>query len=115
MKFEEALEIISKEFETRRIVDTCHSIVTGMSYDGAEGFHVALYVNAEGEAIISDLGGTKNFFYHEITLEEWEVMCRENGMEFINGSIVRRFKSMKDLFEYIDFLDRISDKYFTLN
>ena len=113
MDYIKALEIIEKEFETRQESSHNKIIKTGLTYDGCNGFCVSIY-DDNGVALITDLGETKEVF-DEVSKAEWEELCKEHGFEFRHWSIVREFSSINDLYEYIKFLDFISDKYFKLD
>ena len=80
MTYEEALEIVKSEFKTIKDAAHCHVIVTGLTYDGCNGFCVCLYNTGE-KTILSDMGET-NAFFDEVEDEEWEKLCAENGIEF---------------------------------
>ena len=110
VRYEEALVIIEEEFETRRESSHNKIIMTGLTYDGCRGFCVSIY-DDNGVAIITDLGETKEVF-DEVTKEEWIKLCTENNFEFRHWRIVRVFDSINDLYDFIKFLDMISDKYF---
>ena len=113
MKYKEALILIEKEFETRQESSHNKIIKTGLTYDGCNGFCVSIY-DDNGVALITDLGETKEIF-DEVSKAEWEELCEEHGFEFRHWRIVREFSSINDLYEYIKFLDFISDKYFKLD
>lgn len=112
MTYKEALEIIEEEFET--IKESSHNriIITGLTYDGCQGFCVSIY-DDNGEAIITDLGETKEVF-DEVSLEKWINLCNEHNFEFRHWRIVRKFNSISDLYEFIEFIDFISNNYFEL-
>ena len=110
MTYEKALEIIEEEFETMRESSNNKIIRTGLTYDGCRGFCVSIY-NDNGMAIITDLGETKEVF-DEVTEEEWIKLCEENNFEFRHWRIVRVFNCIEDLYDFIKFLDMISDKFF---
>ena len=109
MTYEEALEIVEAEFETRPDSDHSKIIKTHMTYDGCTGFCVVVY-NEEGVAILTDMGETAQFF-DEVPDEEWESLCREGGCVFARGRIKKRIESIEDVYDYIRFLDEISDRY----
>ena len=113
MDYIKALEIIEKEFETRQESSHNKIIKTGLTYNGCNGFCVSIY-DDNGVALITDLGETKEVF-DEVSKAEWEELCKEHGFEFRHWRIVREFSSINDLYEYIKFLDFISDKYFKLD
>lgn len=109
MNYNEALSLIEKEFET--IKDSSHSKVirTGLTYDGCNGFCVCVY--DYGDVVkITDMSETRYFFF-EVEDEEWEKLCKKHGFELNGWRIERVFNSMNDLYEYIAFIDMISDKY----
>lgn len=110
MEYLKALEIIEKEFET--IYESSHNKIvrTGLTYDGCRGFCVSIY-DKEGEALLTDLGITKDVF-DEVEKEEWESLCKEHNFEFAHWSITRKFTCIEDLYEYIRFLDFCSDKFY---
>ena len=113
MTYDEALELVKEEYETKRITDNCYKIKTGLTYDGCRGFSVTLYTDGE-EIILSDLGNTKEVF-DEVDAEEWEELCESHGFEFNRYRIIRRFSSTDDVYQYIKFLDFVSDKFFPLD
>jgi hypothetical protein len=110
MTFEEAIKITEEDFEL--IKDTPHTrlVRTGLTYDGAKGFCVMLYDKGD-RAIITDCGETKEVF-DEVTEDEWKKLCKENGTEFNHWRIEKDFNGIEDLYEYIKFIDMISDKFF---
>jgi hypothetical protein len=109
MTYERAIEIIEKEFSLRDNSLNTKIIKTGMTYDGANSFCVCLY-NSDKGVIITDLGKTKDIF-DEVTKEEWESLCKEHNFKFEHWKIVRDFVSVKDVYDFIEFLDFISNKY----
>jgi hypothetical protein len=113
MEYKKAVELIEKEYETIRESSHNKIIRTGLTYDGCRGFCVSIY-DDNGVALITDLGETKEVF-DEVSKAEWEELCEEHGFEFRHWRIVREFSSINDLYEYIKFLDFISDKYFKLD
>jgi hypothetical protein len=114
MTYEEALAIVRSEYETRREAAHCEVVKTGLTYDGCNGMCVTIYNYDDRGPVISDIGETQYFFF-EVPKEEWEKLCAENGFEFNHYRIEKPFTCIDDLFEYIDFIDRISDKYFDLD
>lgn len=114
MTYEEALTIIKSEFETRRDAPHCEIIKTGLTYDGCEGFCVTIYNYPDRGPVLSDLGETKEIF-DEVEKEEWEALCAENGFEFNHWRIEKPFTCLEDAYDYINFLDMISDKYFYID
>lgn len=109
MTYEEALEMIEEEFETIYNAPRCKVLRTGMTYNGANGFCVSVYDSDDG-VIITDLGQTKEIF-DEVTVEEWTALCEEHGFKFVHWRIVREFKGMQDVYDFIEFLDLVSTKY----
>lgn len=63
--------------------------------------------------MLTDLGETKEIF-DEVTGEKWTGLCNEHGFEFNSWSIEKNFNSNDDVYDYIAFLDYISDKFFPL-
>ena len=110
MKYEEALALVQEEYETKRDSDHSHVICTGLTYNGCEGFCVVLYKDANGEAIITDMGETKEVF-SEVPEKYWINLCKKAKCEFRHWSIVRKFRSIDDLDKYIRFLDKVSDRF----
>ena len=113
MTYEEALEIVKSEFKTIKDAAHCHIIITGLTYDGCNGFCVCLYNTGE-KTILSDMGET-NAFFDEVEDEEWEKLCAENGVEFNHWRMEKDFEKIDDVYDFISFLDMISDKYFYLD
>lgn len=109
MIYEEALKIIKQDFETRKETSHNEIIYTGYTYDGCNGFCVSIY-DDNGIAIVTDLGETKEIFY-DVNEEEWITLCNEYNFEFRHWSIVREFNSISDVYEYIEFLNFVSNKY----
>ena len=110
IKYEDVLKLVKEEFETRKDAPHCEIVKTGLTYDGCSGFCVAIY-NYGDVVKISDLGETKEVF-DEVTEEQWADTCKRNGFEFNHWRIERVFNSMEDLYEFIQFLDAISDLFF---
>ena len=113
MTFEEAIKITEEEFELVARTERTRTVKTGLTYNGANGFCVMLYDKGD-HTIITDSGETKEVF-DEVTDEEWEALCRENGFEFNHWHIETPFNSIEDLHRFISFLDEVSDKFFTLD
>ena len=109
MNYSEALALVQSEFKTTKYASNCYVIRTNKTYNGANGFCVTLY-NKGDKVVLSDLGETKEIF-DEVPKETWESLCKENGFEFNRWSIENDFISLDDVYEYIDFLDKISDTY----
>ena len=109
MTYEKAIEIVEKEFSLKDNSFNSKIIKTGMTYDGFNSFCACLY-NSDNGVIITDLGKTKDIF-DEVTQEEWVALCEEHNFRFERWKIVREFNSIKDVYEYIEFLDFISCKY----
>lgn len=109
MTYQRAIEIIEKEFSLKDNTENTKFIKTGMTYDGFNHFCACLY-NADNGVIITDLGKTKDIF-DEVSQEEWAKLCKERGFRFEHWSIVRDFESIKDVYDFIGFLDFISNKY----
>ena len=109
MTYEQALEIIEKEFDTRRETPHNKIIMTGLTYDGFNSFCVSIY-NKDGTAILTDLGITKDVF-DEVPEEDWIELCEQNGFKFNHWSIQRIFSKIEDVEDFIVFLDKISCKY----
>lgn len=109
MNYEQALEIIEKEFKT--IPDSPHNkiIKTGLTYDGFNSFCACIY-NKDGVAILTDLGKTKDVF-DEVSQEDWTNLCKQNRFEFNHWSIQRVFTKIEDVYDFIKFLDDVSCKY----
>ena len=109
MTYEKALEIIESEFETLKESSHNKIVRTNMTYNGYNSFCVSIY-NCNGIAILTDLGTTKDVF-DEVAEEEWRELCQNHGFEFNHWSIRRDFNKIEDLYDYIEFLDFISRKY----
>ena len=109
MTYENALQIIETEFETR--TDSPHNkiIKTGLTYNGCNGFCVSVYNSPRG-VLITDLGQTKEIF-DEVSEDEWIALCNEHGFAFNHWCITRPFTTIKDVHEFIEFLDFVSDKF----
>lgn len=113
MDFEKVLELAREEFELIKDSGHCYVVRTGLTYDGCEGFCVALYKKENGEVVITDLGETKEVFC-DVTEEEWQELCLYHGFEFNRWRIEKPFTSMEDLFSFIGFLDYVSDLFFNV-
>jgi hypothetical protein len=109
MTYEKALEIIESEFETRNGSPLYKVIKTGMTYDGCTGFFVCIY-NSERGVILTDMGETKEFF-DRVGEDEWKELCIGHGFRFVHYSITREFTKTQDVYDFINFLNLISDKY----
>ena len=110
MTYNEGLALVKTEYETIKDSTYNEIIITGLTYDGCNGFCVSVY-NKDGEAIITDLGETSHFF-DEITEEEWIKDCTEHGFEFNHWRIERKLSSIDDVYDFINFIDFISDREF---
>ena len=113
MTYEEVLKIVSEEFEL--INDSIHNKIvrTGLTYDGCRGFCVSIY-NKGDSVVITDLGETKEVF-DEVEKEEWIKLCTEHGYMWNHWRIEKEFTCIEDLYDYIKFIDFISDKYFEID
>ena len=110
MTYNEILDLVRTEFETMKEAPHCEIVKTGLTYDGCNGFCVAIY-NYGDVVKITDLGETKEIF-DQLTEAQWIDACTTNGFEFNHWRIERTFNSMEDLYEYIKFIDVISDTFF---
>ena len=110
MTYEEALALVRTKYRTIRDSNHAEIIQTGMTYDGCNGFCVALYNDGE-RVYLTDFGETKEVF-DEVSERAWESLCKKNGFEFNHWHIEHSFSSIKDISCFIAFLDRISKKYF---
>jgi hypothetical protein len=113
MTYKDAIEIVGAEFELRHHTSVTKAIRTGRTLDGCNGFTIILY-NKGDKVILTDIGNTKDVF-DEVPKEEWEELCKTHGFEFLNWSIVRDFTGLQDVYDYIDFLDVVADKYCPLD
>ena len=113
MTYNEAVALVSAEFETRRVADHVMAIRTNMTYDGNTGFSVLIYDNGK-EVYLTDIGQTKEIF-NEVSEPEWVELCRERGFAFNHWRIEHKLESMDDVYEYIEFLDFISDKFWEID
>ncbi|MBO5327979.1 MAG: NUDIX domain-containing protein [Clostridia bacterium] len=107
--FEEALKTIEKEFETRYDAPNCRMLRTNLTYDGANELCVALYDDG-GKIMLTDGGYTKDVFW-ETDHDEWKELCELGAFTFNNYRIERPFKSMQDVYDFIDFLLTLADVY----
>jgi len=112
MTYQDALPLVKHEFETMRENSRYVIIRTGLTYDGCQGFCVALY-DLDKKAIITDFGATKDAF-DEVEDETWQALCEERGFRFSQWRIERDFHSPDDVHTFIQFLDELSDRFFTL-
>ena len=110
MTYNEILDLVRTEFDTIKDAPHCEIVRTGLTYDGCTGFCVAIY-NYGDVVKISDIGETKEVF-DEVTESQWKDLCSKNGFEFNHWRIERVFNSMEDLYDFIKFLDTISDAFF---
>lgn len=113
MNYSEALKLVKTEFETRRDCGHCEIIRTNLTYDGCNGFCVVIY-DKGSHVILSDMGETKEIF-DEVTEEEWKELCASHGFEFNHWHIEKVLNSLDDVYDYINFIDFISDKFFLLD
>ena len=113
MTYNEAVALISAEFKTYRIADHVRGVCTNMTYNGDAGFYVAIYDDGK-KVFLTDLGETKEIF-DEVQLSEWEELCNEHGFTFKHWHIEHKLESMDDVYEYIRFLDFISDKFWDID
>lgn len=112
MTYQEALILVKSEFETLRESSHNEIVLTGLTYDGSCGFCVSLY-DQDGKAIITDLGETKEVF-DEVEKKTWQALCEENGFRFNRWRIERDFNALDDLYAFIAFLDKISDRFYVI-
>ena len=110
MTFEEALSIVEGEFETRYTAPHGRAIRTHLTYDGFNGLSVELCDN-HGEAVLTDGGITKDIFFEVENEDEWRELCEAHGFEFNRWNIERKFSGISDVYDYIDFLLLVCDKY----
>ncbi len=111
MEFSKALMFVQAKYETSRESDHCYLIYTGLTYDGCTGFCVNLYRDENGEAIITDLGATKDF-YDEVTEQDWKKRCKRAGFEFNHWHIELKYEKIGDVAKFIKFIDSIADEFF---
>ena len=111
MTYQEALAIVRTKYETRRSGPHCELVITGLTYDGCNGFSVHIYNYDDRGPVITEIGETKEI-YDEVKEEEWKALCAENGYEFNCWRIEKPFTCLEDLDNYIEFLDGVCDKYF---
>ena len=110
MTYEKALAMIETEFETIKGGADCYrGIRTGLTYDGFNPFCVNIY-NSENGVVLSDFGNTKEVF-DEVDEGEWTALCEAHGFRFDHGKIVREFKAVTDVADFILFLDLVSTKF----
>lgn len=107
--FEEAVERVGKKFDLMRDSSHCYTVLTGKTFDGYHGYSVNLY-NYGDRIVITDCGDTKDVF-DEVEDEEWEALCKEYGFTRSHYRIERQFRSHLDLYDYIEFMDRIADRF----
>ena len=107
--FEEARERVEKKFEL--LYDSPHAyiILTNKTFDGYNGYTVALYRYGD-RIVLSDIGETSQIC-DEVTVEEWEALCAEYGFTYSHYRIEREFRSLLDLYDYIEFLDIVADRF----
>ena len=113
MTYKEALALVKSEYDTCRDAEHCEIILTGLTYDGCNGFCVCLY-NEGDRVILTDMGETKDVF-DEVSEEEWTALCSEAGFDFRHWHIEREFHSLDDVELYIAFLDAVSNLYFQID
>lgn len=110
MTYQEAVALAATEFELKR--DTSHTtlVLTGLTYDGCNGFCVMIYDMGD-HAVVTDIGETKEHF-DEVTEEEWKDLCASHGFAFNHWRIERDIRSTQDIYDFIEFLDFVSDKFY---
>lgn len=113
MTYEEALALVKSEYDTLRDAGHCEIILTGLTYDGCNGFCVCLY-NEGDRVILTDMGETKDVF-DEVSEEEWTALCSEAGFVFRHWHIEREFHSLEDVALYIAFLDAVSNLFWNID
>lgn len=110
MIYQDALNLIHKEFETRFGSDENNRVIRiYKTFDGVNEFYISIE-NLGEETLLTDDGITKDIFF-EVEEEAWKKLCEKNGFAFNRWHIERKFLSMNDLYEYIRFLDFIADRY----
>ena len=114
MTYEKALESIRAEFDTRKEAAHCEIIKTGLTYNGCNGFCVALYSDNERGIMLTDLGETKEIF-DEVTEDEWRSIAEEAGCRFRNWRLERDYNGMDDVYAFIKLLDDISERFFDID
>ena len=119
MDFQQALELIKTEYEVRKCADHAYYIRTHLTLDGCNFFSIMLYHDESGyyqsgDLILTDTGNTHYVFF-EAPLEEWQALCDKYGFSLVKYSICRPFTGMQDLYDFIDFLNVISDIYCPLD
>lgn len=111
MIYQDALNLIHKEIETRYVDEDCRALRINLTYDGYSGLYIVVF-NKDGEAFLSDEAETKNVFWEHVNATEWGAFCEANGFTFNRHmSIERKFTSINDVYDFIDFLMMISEKY----
>ncbi len=114
MTYSEALELVKSEFELIKDSDHSYIVRTGLTYDGCNGFCVVVYKKNDGRVVLTDMGRTKEIF-DEVTEEEWQELCESHGFEFNHWRIEHSLDCIEDVYNYIRFIDWISDKFFMLD
>lgn len=109
MTFNEAQEIVEREFKTRYVAPHAIAIRVNQSYNGYEMFYIELY--DDGDEIFLDDGGYTKEYFAEVSEEEWILLCKKHGFEFRQWRILRRFRSNKDVYAFIDFLKAVCDRF----
>ena len=109
MTYTEALTLIKTEFETRKVAPHCEIIKTNRTLNGYNSFSINLYQGFD-KVILSDLGATKDVF-DEVEEEEWRELCASFGFEFKRWKIVRDFSGLDDVYDFIEFLNFIADRF----
>ncbi len=109
MTYQEALALVRTEFETLRMAPHCEVIRTNRTLDGCHSFPITLYDRGD-EIILNDLGETKEVF-DEVEPTEWQELCESHGFQFDHWRIIRPFKGMQDLYDFIEFLNFIADRF----
>lgn len=110
MTFEEAINLVHTEFETRYDDENCEIIRVNWTYDGSNELMVAVYQEKDA-VVLTDLGATKDIFY-QVNEDQWIDVCTRNGYIFNRGCIEHSLNDISDVHNFIEFLDSISDIFY---
>ncbi len=113
MIYSKGLELVKSEFKTIKESGHNEAIYLEMTYDGFNCFYISVY-DRDGEAILTDLGVSTEVF-DEIEDEQWERDCVEHGFEYNHWHIERKLNSIDDVYDFIKFLDYISNREWNKN
>lgn len=104
MSLEEAVKIISKEYEVDMYTPTCYFITTKYSYNAFD--IVTLYlVEENGKILITEKGAAEA--HSEKDESEVKKICESEGFTYDEGYLIKEFSSLQDVEKLIALIDKI--------